>query len=119
MGANQLSGSLDLLLLAVLGSGEAHGYAVITRLRESSGGEFDLAEGTVYPALHRLEADGLLSSRWDAGSGRRRRAYAITPAGVATLRQKRRVWRAFSRGVQAVIGGAGRANRSRSSSTGR
>lgn len=65
MGSNQLTGNLDLLLLAVLTEGEAHGYAVIARVRERSGGEFDLAEGTVYPALHKLEAEGLLRSRWE------------------------------------------------------
>ncbi|RYP85830.1 PadR family transcriptional regulator [Nocardioides guangzhouensis] len=103
MASNQLSGNLDLLLLSVLTAGEAHGYAVITRLRERSDGAFDLPEGTVYPALHRLERDGLLTSRWDRGSGRRRRAYALTQDGHRALEQKRRSWHDFSRGVRAVI----------------
>ena len=105
MASNQLSGSLDLLLLSVLTSGEAHGYAVITRLRETSHGAFDLPEGTVYPALHRLEDNGLLSSRWDTTVGRKRRCYALTAAGAASLRTKRSQWTAFSLGVQAVIEG--------------
>ena len=109
MASNQLSGSLDLLLLSVLTAGEAHGYAVITRLRERSDGAFDLPEGTVYPALHRLERDGLLTSRWDGTSGRRRRAYALTEDGRLALERKRRSWHDFSRGVLAVIEpGAGR-----------
>jgi PadR family transcriptional regulator, regulatory protein PadR len=103
MGSNRLSGSLDLLLLSVLGSGEAHGYAVITRLRAASDGAFDLPEGTVYPALHRLESDGLLSSRWDTSTGRRRRAYSLTAAGQAARRKKRREWQTFSLGIQSVI----------------
>ena len=57
-----LKGHLDLLLLAVLAEAPAHGYLVIDRLRQASGGTFDLPEGTVYPALHRLERAGLLDS---------------------------------------------------------
>ena len=106
MGSGQLSGSLDLLLLSVLARGEAHGYAVIRRLRDTSGGAFDLTEGTVYPALHRLEADGLLVSRWDTGTGhRRRRAYSLTAPGAEALAIRRREWRAFQLGVQAVVRG--------------
>ncbi|MCW2797417.1 helix-turn-helix transcriptional regulator [Nocardioides sp.] len=111
MASNQLSGSLDLLLLSVLERGEAHGYAVIARLRDVSGDAFDLPEGTVYPALHRLEADGLLMSRWDSSTGRRRRAYSITDSGLAALGEKRREWKAFSQGVQAVLGSLSRPGR--------
>ena len=106
MANTQLSGSLDLLLLSVLADGEAHGYAVIIRLRDASGGTFDLPEGTVYPALHRLERDGLVTSRWDSSTGRRRREYALTTSGREALVQRRREWRTFSRSVQAVIGPA-------------
>ncbi len=81
MSSSQVKGNLDLLLLSLLAGGEAHGYELIGRLRRKSGGEFDLPEGTVYPALHRLEADGLLSSRWVRESGRRKRAYTLTEPG--------------------------------------
>jgi DNA-binding PadR family transcriptional regulator len=64
MSATDLRGQIDLLLLSVLASGPAHGYRVIERLREQSEGAFDLTEGTVYPALHRLERTGLLESHW-------------------------------------------------------
>jgi PadR family transcriptional regulator, regulatory protein PadR len=104
MGSNQLTGNLDLLLLAVLTEGEAHGYAVIARVRERSGGEFDLAEGTVYPALHKLEAEGLLRSRWEHDSGRRRRTYGLTAPGKSALVAKRREWHRFTMGMRAVIG---------------
>ncbi|MEO6472429.1 MAG: helix-turn-helix transcriptional regulator [Aeromicrobium sp.] len=104
MGSSQLTGNLDLLLLAVLTEGEAHGYAVINRVREQSDGEFDLAEGTVYPALHRLEADGLLSSRWQKDSGRRRRTYSLTAPGRVALATKRHEWHRFTIGVHSVIG---------------
>src|SRR5947208_2528931 len=105
MARTQLSGSLDLLLLSVLAGGEAHGYAVVARLRERSGGSFDLPEGTVYPALHKLERDGLLTSRWDHSGARKRRAYAITAPGRRALAEKKREWTAFAGAVQSVVAG--------------
>jgi DNA-binding PadR family transcriptional regulator len=100
-----LRGHLDLLLLGTLHqTGAAHGYALIVAMRDRSGGAFDLPEGTVYPALHRLERDGLVSSEWDTDAPRRRRVYRLTPAGVAALADKRREWRVFARGVQAIVG---------------
>jgi len=59
-----LKGHLDMILLAALAAGPAHGYAIIQEIRRRSGNAFDLPEGTIYPALHRLEQAGLLSSRW-------------------------------------------------------
>jgi PadR family transcriptional regulator len=96
-------GQLDLLLLTVLAQRPAHGYRVIEQLREATGGSFDLPEGTVYPALHRLERDGLLESSWSEGSGRRRRVYAITERGRGALEGKRREWSAFMGAMQAVV----------------
>ena len=100
----RLKGNLDLLLLSVLVSGPAHGYGVIAALRERSSGEFDLPEGTVYPALHRLERAGLLSSGWAEGGPRRRRVYAITGAGSRALTDQKKEWRRFSTGMTAVLG---------------
>ena len=97
-------GQLDLMLLSVLDAGPAHGYRVIERLRAQSGGAFDLPEGTVYPALHRLERTGLLESRWSNDAPRRRRVYAVTPAGRGALEEKRRDWQTFSGALGAVIG---------------
>ncbi len=106
MSAEALKGHLDGLLLAVLAGGAAHGYGVIAELRERSGGQFDLPEGTVYPALHRLEKAGLLSSSWSTAAPRRRRIYAITPAGVGSLGERRAAWRGFTSAVDAVLGAA-------------
>jgi PadR family transcriptional regulator len=98
-----LRGHLDLLLLATLRrTGPAHGYALITALRTASDGVFDLPEGTVYPALHRLERDGLVASQWAAEAPRRRRVYALTAAGEAALADKRQQWRGFVRAVELV-----------------
>jgi DNA-binding PadR family transcriptional regulator len=102
----QLKGHLDLLLLATLREGPGHGYSLVTRLRERSEGTFDLPEGTVYPALHRLEGDGLLASTWQTQSGRRRRIYTLTGLGVEALATEAQAWRRFSIGVRAVTGWA-------------
>jgi DNA-binding PadR family transcriptional regulator len=99
-----VKGHLDLLLLGVLRQGPQHGYAVITALRESSAGDFDLPEGTVYPALHKLEGAGLVSSDWSTADGRKRRVYQLTPAGRAALAERTSEWRRFVRGVEAVMG---------------
>jgi len=67
-----LKGHLDMIVLAALAVGPAHGYGIIQEIRQRSGGAFDLPEGTIYPVLHRLEKGGLLSSRWtNAASGRK------------------------------------------------
>jgi PadR family transcriptional regulator PadR len=98
-----LRGHLDLLLLEVLArTGEAHGYALISALKEGSEGWFDLPEGTVYPALHRLERSGLVSSSWSADAPRRRRVYRLTDAGEAALAAERREWRSFARAVELI-----------------
>ena len=97
-------GHLDLLLLAALESGPGHGYALIERLRERSGGTFDFAEGTIYPALHRLERGGLLTSRWSTGRARRRRVYSLRRKGRAALKDHLREWRLFARAVERVVG---------------
>jgi PadR family transcriptional regulator PadR len=100
-----LRGHLDLLLLATLHRrGTAHGYGLISALREDSHGAFDLPEGTVYPALHRLERDGLISSGWQDGSARRRRVYELTPDGLAALRRKDQEWGDFAAGMQRIVG---------------
>jgi len=106
MGRERVKGHLDLLILSVLQQGEAHGYEVIAELRRRSEGEFDLPEGTVYPALHRLEREGLLSSDWATLDGRRRRVYRLTAPGVDALAERSRQWRRFSAGMSNVLGTA-------------
>jgi DNA-binding PadR family transcriptional regulator len=95
--------SLDLAILAVLKAGALHGYALITALRERSDGAFDLAEGTVYPSLHRLERAELIASEWEQDQGRKRRRYTITRAGRAALAERRAEWHRFSRSLNMVL----------------
>src|SRR5437773_3074914 len=90
MEGEMLKGHLDMIVLAALSAGPAHGYAVIEEIKRRSGQAFDLPEGTVYPALHRLEDAGLLASRWEtAESGRRRRVYTLTKRGSRALTDQR------------------------------
>lgn len=101
-----IKGHLDLLLLSIVGCGPLHGYAIGEELRRRSREAFDLPEGTVYPALHRLERSGLISSKWDTSSGRKRRVYQLTSSGKKSLAAQRKEWRDFSTAIGAVIGTA-------------
>ena len=103
MRAEALKGHLDLLLLAIVEDGPRHGYAVIEELKRRTGDALDLPEGTVYPALHRLQRAGLLISTWDEGSGRRRRVYSVTPGGRRAAVEKRHEWQAFVNAVSDVL----------------
>jgi len=106
MEGEMLKGHLDMIVLAALVSGPAHGYAVIEEIRRKSGRAFDLPEGTIYPALHRLEQAGLLHSRWvTADSGRRRRVYALTRSGTRALSERRAVWDQFSHAIGGLLEG--------------
>jgi len=96
-----------MLLLAVLRREPGHGYAVIQRLADASHGAFDLPEGTIYPALHRLERKGLLESREVEFEGRRRRVYGITQAGREALRAYMDEWRSFSVSIGQTLEAAG------------
>lgn len=94
--------NLDALVLAALAIEPAHGYAIVKRLRQRSADDFRLPEGTVYPALHRLERDGLVRSRWTEARGRRRRVYRITRPGEEALAVRKLEWRAYARAFEAV-----------------
>ena len=104
MRAETLRGHLDFLLLTIIADEPAHGYRIIEELKRRSAGAFDLPEGTVYPALHRVEQSGLLSSSWADGAGRRRRVYRLTARGRRALAVARREWRGFTKAVEAVVG---------------
>jgi DNA-binding PadR family transcriptional regulator len=105
MRAEALKGHLDLLLLTVVADGPRHGYGVIEELRRRTGDALTLPEGTVYPALHRLEVAGLLRSRWSDAGGRRRRVYTLTRKGAGAVESKRVEWDAFARTMDAVLKG--------------
>jgi PadR family transcriptional regulator PadR len=106
MRAEALKGLLDGVLMAALADGPLHGYAVKEALRSRSGGTFDLPTGTVYPALHRLERAGLVSSAWSTVGGRRRRTYELTDEGRRALGEERSMWRELAAAMSALMEGA-------------
>ena len=101
-----LKGQLELVVLASLRDGPRHGYGIIKELRDRSGGEFDVLEGTLYPALHRLEHAGLIKSRWATAAGRRRRVYELTRKGRKAFADQESEWRSFVRTLDSVLGGS-------------
>jgi PadR family transcriptional regulator PadR len=104
MSAEQLKGHLDPLVLAILENGPAHGYAIMEELRTRSSGVFDLPEGTIYPALHRLEHAGAITSREVVVASRRRRVYRLSTRGRTALRERRQAWGEFSSAINQIMG---------------
>jgi PadR family transcriptional regulator, regulatory protein PadR len=91
------------LVLAILAEGDSYGYAILQRVRELSGGELEWTDGMLYPVLHRLERSGLIESRWEqADSGRRRKYYRVTEAGVEQLADERRQWQTVDQALQKI-----------------
>ena len=101
-----LKGNTPTLVLAVLNDGPLHGYGIAREIERRSDNALRFKEGTLYPALHALEREGLVTSEWQReGTGRERKVYCITPAGIADLERRTRTWNAFSTAIERVIGG--------------
>lgn len=102
-----LPGSTTMLVLALLKEREMYGYQIIEELERRSESVFQLKEGTLYPILHSLEKDRLLTAREQAApNGRTRRYYRITPAGLRALEEKRQEWTVYAKAVTAILAGA-------------
>ena len=100
-----LKGSLDLMLLALLEQEPMYGYQIVKEVRERSGGQLLIREGSLYPALHRLEQSGLIEGYWQArADGADRRYYRLTAAGRAALPERREEWHQFVAAVSGVLG---------------
>lgn len=100
-----LKGAADTLVLSAFVGGEMYGYQVVKELERRSEGFFCLKEGTLYPILHRLEAQGLLAARWQTmPNGSERRYYALTAKGERALTEKLTEWRSFAQAVGRVTG---------------
>ena len=98
-----LRGAMAYLVLAVLRDDEQYGYQIAQHIAARSDGAFAPSEGSLYPALHRLEAEGALTAAWrDGERGPRRRWYRITPKGAARLAELEQEWEAFSGAVVRV-----------------
>ena len=102
-----VGGSTTMLVLALLKDQEMYGYQIIEELESRSNSVFKMKEGTLYPILHSLEKDKLVTAREMATpSGRTRRYYHITAAGLKALEEKEQEWRVYSKAVTAILAGA-------------
>jgi len=100
-----LRGSLDLLILKTLSIAPMHGWGISQRVQQISNGVLEVNQGSLYPALQRLEKDGLLTSDWDTtDNNRRARYYRLTTTGRRALGAELESWRRFSSGLEAVLG---------------
>ncbi len=100
-----LRGSLDLMVLSVLSDQPQYGYLIQKRLNLASNGKVKLPAGTLYPLLHRLEADRLIKSKWDSSTGRRRKWYEITAKGKKRLTKQATEWRQYAECMTNLLNG--------------
>jgi PadR family transcriptional regulator, regulatory protein PadR len=99
-----LQGTLDLLILRTLLFGQAHGHAIAKHIRRTSEDLLQVETGSLYPALHRLEAKGLIAASWElSDKGKRAKYYCLTPNGKKHLTAERSKWEAFSRAIGLVL----------------
>lgn len=102
--SDQLHGTLDMLVLKTLQHGAMHGYAIAVRLEQLSNDVLQVEEGSLYPALYRMEGRGWLTSEWGVtDTGRRARFYALTRAGRAQFREELQSWGRLTSAVQGVL----------------
>jgi transcriptional regulator len=99
-----LRGSLDLLVLKTLSLSPAHGWGISQRVQQISGGEFAMNQGSLYPALQRLEKEGLITSEWGVtDNNRQARYYKLTAAGRRALGREVDSWKKFAAALEAVL----------------
>lgn len=99
-----LAGTLDLIVLKLLQAGPANGWDITSRIQLLSEETLSVNYGSLYPALHRLEARGLISSKWAASDNNRRaRFYSLTSAGRRQLTAERETWERFSTALEAIL----------------
>ena len=110
MDSRLLWGAVEMLMLEVISHGPTYGYEIAQTVTGRSNGYFELKEGSLYPALHRLEQQKLVTAFWQEVDGRRRKYYKLSASGQKALAAKKSEWRAFANGVQGVLGARGTAS---------
>lgn len=107
MDSQLLAGTLEMLVLQVVSRGPTYGYSISQEVLKRSREYLALKEGSLYPALHRMERAGLLESFWEnVGPKRRRKYYRVTARGLEVLEHKQSEWRKFTAAVDGVLGAA-------------
>ena len=102
--ADLLPGTLDLLVLKAVSLGKLHGYAVLLRIQQITGGALQVQQGALYPALYRLEQQALIESEWGTSDNNRRaKFYRLTPAGRARLGSQTASWNRFAGAVASAL----------------
>jgi len=100
-----LQGTLDMLILKAVSLGGLHGYGVLLRLQQLTGGQLQIQQGSLYPALYRLERKGLIASEWgESDNHRKAKFYSLTAAGRKQLRSETDSWNRFSAVIAGVLG---------------
>lgn len=100
-----LNGVPELLMLRLLSREPMYGYQLVQSIKATSGNQLEFGEGSIYPILHRLEADGCLTSREQAANGRSRVVYRTTKKGEKRLAESTRSWEQVSQAIRAVLDG--------------
>ena len=101
-----LKGNTPTLVLAVLKDAPLHGYGIAREIERRSANALKFKEGTLYPALHALEREGMITGQWHKeGNARERKVYTITPAGLGALDRRARTWTDFATAIHKVIEG--------------
>jgi PadR family transcriptional regulator, regulatory protein PadR len=103
--AELLPGTLDLLILKAVSLGKLHGYGVLLRIEQISGGAFQIQQGALYPGLYRLEHQGLIESEWGVSENNRRaKYYRLTPQGRRRLGEETASWNRVAAAMAQVLG---------------
>jgi transcriptional regulator len=104
-GMDLLHGTLDMLVLKAVSLGPLHGYGVLLRIEQISGDRLEVPQGSLYPALYRLEHEGWIASEWGQSENKRRaRYYSLTDAGRKRLEMETRKWNEMAEAIGAVLG---------------
>ena len=102
--ADLLPGTLDMLILKAISLEQLHGYGVLLRIKQISGGALDIPQGSLYPALYRLEHQGLIASEWgQSENNRRAKYYTLTPIGRRRLREETAGWNRLATAMAAAL----------------
>jgi len=102
--ADLLPGTLDMLILKAVSLKPLHGYGVLLRIRQMSGGALEIPQGSLYPALYRLEHQGLIAAQWgQSENNRRAKYYTLTAAGRRRLREERAGWNRLASAIAAAL----------------